>query len=466
MPIMLLPEMASAFLKLGNALASWGRLGQIEEQLLRRARSAFMVKWFGTGVPTRGINLLINIDNIHELQERYKLVDRSRREGTRLNLFAPLAGIFGTTMGVIFNPIGGLAVTYLIPPTLGMFSGDGAIPITLSILWRIGAVVLGGPLAAIGGGLLIGLVAPLLLVVGLRAGFGGTPVLRAVYDLLGDAAMLVDAFLGFWDQITGPEDQIRNPLVRAVVRLLNRISALFIQIAGFISLIVVKLLPLIPWLVRQYHAARALIDAIIEPMKELFSGIWDAIKAPFEERGGIKAILMTVLDTLTTLPDTLFNLVTQTLGDAAQLMNTGFDGITEQISAWIDQLKDAIVEGFSQTPIGLLSQRIQNLLAVIPQVEVAFNAIVEPPPTPELPEPESSWLGDAWDWITESAADAALYGTLDEIENTLDAIDDIPIPPTPDITIPEFPTLPLLSKGRPGIAQKFLWQLKVLGTLP
>lgn len=465
MPIFLLPEMAATLLKLSSRLADWDRLARIEEQLLRRARSAFLVHWFGTGVPQQNLNLLIHIDNLDELRQRYRIVDQSReRHDSRLNLFAPLAGMIGVVAGLVFNPTGGVLAATAVRTWFDMFSSGGVAWITLQVLYRLVVDHAIAPGLFSGAGLLVLVAAPMLLAVGLSAGLGGNPPVVAVHDLLGKIAMLVDAFLGFWRQITGPVDQIRNPLVRTVMRLLHRIAALFIQLAGFVSLVVVRLVPILPWLVAQFRAAMELGRTVVDIADQIVTGVVDAVKAPFLARGGILGILRWVFDHIMQLPTTLMEIITRTMAEAMTTLTSLFATISSRVHTFIDGIQPGIIAIFNQSAVGELYARIQTLLTLVPQITVAFETI--PPPPPEPPEPDRAWYERAWDavadagkWVVTEGVDAAyLGGILQAVDDTRAAIGRVTLPSTPSFTMPAIPSLPSLpdtaaidaSIGRPA----------------
>lgn len=455
MPIFLLPEMAATLLKLSSRLTNWDRLARIEEQLLRRARSAFLVHWFGTGIPSNNLNLLIHIDNIEELRERYRIVDRSRqRHDSRLNLFAPLAGMVGVVAGLVFNPTGGVLVATGVRAGFELFSSGGVLSVTLQVIYRVFVDHLVAPGLFSFVGLLALFVAPMLLAVGISAGMGGNPRLVAIYDLLGDVAMLADAFLGFWRQITGPVEQIRNPLVKAVMKLLHRIAALFIQVAGFVSLVVVRLVPILPWLVAQFRAAMDLGRTVVDIADQITTGIVDAVKAPFKANGGILAILRWVLDHIMQLPTTLIEIITRTMTDAATMLSSLFESMSDRVRTFIDGVRTGIVGLFRQSAVGELYARIQTLLTLLPQVTLAFETIPPPPPPPP-PPPRPAWyrraLGAVWDgvkWVGTEATDALyLGGILDQIDATTAAAGRIALPAAPSVVIPAIPSMPPLPEA-------------------
>lgn len=451
MPIFLLPEMARALLKLSGRLAGWDRLARIEEQLLRRARSAFLVRWFGTAVPEKNLNLLIYIDNIAELSDRYALAERSRKRDSRgLNLFGPMAGLVGVTAGLVFNPTGGTLIATLMRLFDGGFSRNGFSAIFAEIVYRLFIEHGSVPFWVSAAGFLILLIAPAMaLGVGLSAGMGGEPRVRAVYNLLGDVAEMLDAFLRFWRNLTGPVDQIRNPLVKAMVQLLNRIAALFIQVFGFAALLVVRLVPLLPSLVAQFLALGELGRTVADIVGQMFAGILDTIKQPFLARGGIKAILLGILDRLTDLPSLLLDVLTSYFNNAVTVITDAYNHMQAMLSTFIDELKGRIIDAFHTTPIGALWVRIQALLLIVPRVTLAFETMPGPPPAPPTP-PTRPWyrralsaVGDAAVWVGTEAADNLYLGNiLEGIDDTMAAVDRLPFPSFPTISRPPIPVLP------------------------
>ena len=94
---LLLQKQFKVFNKGARSLTPWIELVRLEGLLIARARSAFLVHWFGSGVPLQGLYLRIAIHNLDELRERYREVTaqvRPRSSGP--NLTEPLAGLAGT----------------------------------------------------------------------------------------------------------------------------------------------------------------------------------------------------------------------------------------------------------------------------------------------------------------------------------------------------------------------------------
>lgn len=451
MPIFLLPDLAAALLKLSGRLADWGRLAPIEEQLLRRARSAFLVRWFGTGIPERNLNLLIHIDNMREFSDRYQLAERSRqRNNDRLNLLGPLAGLVGVTAGIIFNPTGGTLIGALVRLFDEGFNRGSFAAIFGEIVYRIfiehGSIPFW---VTVAGAAILLVTAPLALGLALVGGMGGEPRVRAVYNLLGAVAMLVDAFLGFWRNVTGPLDQIRNPLVRRVVGLLHRITALIFQVVGFASLLVTHLVPILPSLVAQFRAMMALGQTVYDIVDQMLTGIAAALRAPFEARGGIEAILTGIFGAISALPTMLMDMMTALFDGVVAEVTAAYTHIRGLLGEFIAGLKASILAAFDATPLGLLKIRIDALLVILPQVKQAFSAMPGPPPPPATPPWYSRAASAVWSgikWAGTHTVDNLYLGNIVEgSEDLFDAIDRVALParPTlPTLTIPDLPALP------------------------
>ena len=254
MPIALFPELTENLRRTGKVMAPWSRLVDIETQLLRRAQSAFLTHWFGTSVPERRLNLYIAIRNVEALQKRYMLAKRSVEPApSGLNLLGPLSGIAGLIVGMAMSPTGALLIATQMHHVSDLLAKQPWADLITMVYRLVGVFILPvlGPFLA----LVVGM--PLLLMAGIGFAAGGTPVVRAVVSLLGEVALLIDGLGRFWDQLSGPRANIRNPLLRAILETMDRFAGLFVQILGGVGFLLVRLLPLMENIIGQY---RALMD--------------------------------------------------------------------------------------------------------------------------------------------------------------------------------------------------------------
>lgn len=210
MPIALFPELTNTLSRLGRVLRPWRRITDVEEQVLRRARGAFLVQWFGTGIPILGVNLHVAIGNIEPFKRRYLAVERSMDDPLpALSLIGPLGALTGLMFGVALSPVGVVYVAKHANEIFTDLAGEPAGGI-FGMLYRIIGVwlipLLSPGLAALAtGGLLVGALAMVA---------GGDRTTRGIQMLLGELALLFDATIRFWEQLSGPRGEIRNPLLR------------------------------------------------------------------------------------------------------------------------------------------------------------------------------------------------------------------------------------------------------------
>src|SRR5437868_76489 len=61
---------------------------------------------------------------------------------------------------------------------------------------------------------------------------------REPFDFLGAAAELIDALRRFWEQVTGPREAVRNPLLREILLLGDRTAALLAFLLGGFAILV------------------------------------------------------------------------------------------------------------------------------------------------------------------------------------------------------------------------------------
>src|SRR5258708_794059 len=116
MPIgLLLQETVFTFRWGAFHLEPWSHLVRTEELLIDRARSAFLVHWFGPDLPLNGFYVAVVIDNLRELRERYFAVASALApEPAGPNLLTPLSGLVGEIAGIALSPTGVLLAVAVI----------------------------------------------------------------------------------------------------------------------------------------------------------------------------------------------------------------------------------------------------------------------------------------------------------------------------------------------------------------
>jgi hypothetical protein len=432
-PIALLPELTTTLDRTGRVLTPWSRLVLLEEQILRRARGAFLVHWFGTSVPVRTLSLYIAIVNIADLKQRYLEVKRSMPgPPTELNLLGPLSGMAGFLVGIAVSPTGAILIAsqmHRIMDSLVGGTGGGI----LAMLYRVFGVWI---LPALGPAL--GLLAlPVLLVGALGLAVGGEGVARSLYRVLGEAAMLIDAVAQFWDMVTGPRRGVRNPLLRSILDLLDRIAGLFAQVIGFVAFLLTRIAPLIPYLVNQFRALQSLGIAVVEALADIFTDFGDRVAAPFTAQPGLLAVLQHVFESFLALPGLLVQKVSELVEDATIELLAAFGAISSAIDTFTDELFSQIAAAFGSTPVGILVERIQRLLELMPAIGEAFTTSGGGADQEAAEESQMGFFGRSALWIVTG-------GLTGSLENLFESFENIDVPDFPELAVPEFPATPSL----------------------
>lgn len=237
-------------------LDPWNRLVAMELVLLDRARSAFLARWFGPRIPLQGQHLRIALENLESLRARYQEVNRAAAAAPAgLNLTEPLAGLSGQILGAVLSPAGILLAGALAVRRLQSWMGQlGGALLT---------IVATGVVPALAGG--VGVLAlPFAFLGAVLIGGINQEQARAVYDLLGALAEMLEALRRFVAQFFGPRQQVRNPLVRAVLEIADRLAVLLPFVMALFAIVFARVGGLLRPLAAQVVRLRALVEAVIE----------------------------------------------------------------------------------------------------------------------------------------------------------------------------------------------------------
>ncbi|GIH79212.1 hypothetical protein Plo01_56410 [Planobispora longispora] len=213
-----------------RALPAWARVFDTLALVWHRRRSEWLVRWFGVRLPVEGVALRIVPVNRAELCAALRSV-RGGGNGGGPNLYEPLAGLSGTLAGVLAAPATGLALALLVNrlvPEWWAQLATGLTWITLGLPVTLSLGVIGA------GGLLTLLALPALLL-----GSG-----RPVHVLLGEIPLLYGALRRLWEQLSGPRERVRHPLLKAGLELADRAVTLAAQTFGLLAVLVARILPL------------------------------------------------------------------------------------------------------------------------------------------------------------------------------------------------------------------------------
>ncbi|GGS77878.1 hypothetical protein GCM10010156_40850 [Planobispora rosea] len=213
-----------------RALPAWARAFDTLALVWHRRRSEWLVRWFGVGLPVEGAALRAVPVNRAELGAALRTAG-GREAGGGPNLYEPLAGLTGTLTGLLAAPTTGLALALLVNrliPEWWAQLASGLTWITLGLPVTLSLGVIGG------GGLLALLFLPVPLL--------GSA--RPVHLLLGEIPLLYGALRRLWEQVSGPRERVRHPLLKAGLELADRVVTLAAQVFGLLAVLVARILPL------------------------------------------------------------------------------------------------------------------------------------------------------------------------------------------------------------------------------
>jgi len=393
MPLALfLQDMVSTLRAASTGLMPWLDIVSFESTIVERARGAFLVHWFGPRLPFEGLSLRAHIVNIAALDQQFLAAQRSVPESPGgPNLTEPLLGFAGMLTGVMMSPVGAIAGASL----MLRFSEFGIGVLLKALVWVAlpGLLILGlvlapaGTAILVGGGLsLAGIGAVLAVVLANRRDA------RAIFDLFGALARLMNAGVTLLGQLMGPRSEVRNPLLRKLLDVADRLAALFAQILGAVATIVVRVGPVLQPIAETLVGLGALASSTFAALDTIVSGLQDRL-AELGTGGRmsfgalvarviavVKRQAVLIRDTLLHQLDVLIEVFSQVAGILGSALGT----FADQVGVFLRQL-------FTSHPF------VKVLKAFKTQIDAMVTAFKTPPPppppgAPPPPPPEPSAL--------------------------------------------------------------------------
>ncbi|MCA1568381.1 MAG: hypothetical protein LC803_22585 [Acidobacteria bacterium] len=341
MPLaLLLQELREKFLRGakegGFHLNDWDRLVELEALLVARAQSAFLIQWFGPHLPLHGFHVRVAIDNFDALRARYQQITSSTvqaREGP--NLTEPLAGMVGTLFGSLSTPITSLFLYQNIR--------------RLMPTWYTG---LAAALNAITFGLLgsfIGLLAAPAPIAFLPAAFtSGDTVL--VYNLLGAVAQMARPFQRFWQVISGPREEVQNPVLRGMLMLGDQLAQLFPYLIALMAIVLTQVGRVMRAIRIQFPLIQGLVSAVKDVIVFVFEDFFARLRGLYEGRNSVFGILSIVFGALRMLMPMLTRALNTVLRLATDELRRIGDGMMNVVAAWTVLAMPFITAATSEHP--------------------------------------------------------------------------------------------------------------------
>jgi hypothetical protein len=359
----------------------FGQLAIIDEKLVERARSAFLVNWFGSGLPYVHLGLVMHIDNIDALRQRYQAVAAQvRKDEAGPNFTEPLAGVAGAAAGTLVSPAGMLSLLIV------QFRRTSTIlAILIGMLW--------GPV--------IGLLAFWMSFLGAAVGtiafpaaFAGAIYAGQVYDLLGALAVFSGPLVELIKQLTGPRDKVKNPLLRHILEVADRLAAVFALAIGFIAVVVVRIAPALAPLATQIGPLVAMAGQVRDTTLLIFDDVVSQLTALFiAEKSPFQSMIRVFehLGTLASKPIHRLRALFSAIGDVFTKLKTE---LAAGFSSWKTAWKVDLKAMFKAHPLIRLFDAIKMIAS-----------IKWPDPRPAAarpPQPGPGFFGKLWQGIKDS----------------------------------------------------------------
>lgn len=284
MPLVLfLQETFGKWQRFVTKLEGWNELVILEQTLLDRARGVFMTKWFGAGLPMHGNALRVFIANFAELEARYELLRLGMlKQRSGLNLTEPLMGMTGMVVGMMAAPL----------PS-----------IMLLAMWDELSENVGVTIAAALNTLSYGVIPPILvLALGPIALLGvltwyikDMPILHEFLAAVTDLLVAARVFL---EQLLGPREGVRNPIVRSLLTILDRVAVLLPFLFVFVALVVVHLGARLGPLAKQLDLMIPLFGQVVEVVQTVFHDLFERLQGLYTGKHSPWEIISRVIRTL------------------------------------------------------------------------------------------------------------------------------------------------------------------------
>lgn len=388
MPIgLLLTSLSAPLAGMATAFERWNAVLRLEAVVMDRARGAFLVEWFGVRLPRLDSRLRVVIANITALGERYREARAQSKGGqTGPNLLEPVAGLAGMAVGMFISPSGIIMYLYVkIRESMCAVAASLLTilysPIFLAEFTGLGtaAAAILFPLALLGG----------FVVAIVAAAQGANGVMVMAYELVGDATRAIQALTRFINLLTGPREAIRNPLLRGILELVDRVAALFAQLIGAAAWLLTRFGRLILPTAMQFHALIEFGKGIWEVVKNIGEGTVAALEGTDPEASPM-AILTRMIDHVMAMARRLIAGAGAMLAEMAEALKYGFGSIANETRAYIDMSVSAARGLIEDIPLIRQFRAAARVVTEVRKIFASTGASAPAAPPAAAPPPSSS----------------------------------------------------------------------------
>ncbi|MFL6120428.1 hypothetical protein [Actinophytocola sp.] len=380
MPVaLLLQKVLDTLRASAAALSPWTEIVTLEATIVERARSAFLMHWFGRRLPMEGLSLRARIVNIGELDRQFLAAQRSvPTSAGGPNLTEPLLGFAGMLAGMALSPAGAIAGASL----LLRFSAFSVGVLVKAIVWLAAPFLLGLALVAAPRGtsiLVIGGLTALGAAFALSAAVGEDRPLRAVFDVFGALARFMNAAVIFLDQLAGPRAEVRNPLLRRLLDLADRFAGLVSQLLGAVAVLVTRIGPVLEPVARTLVGLGRLAGTAVTALTTVVAGLLSRVDELTNGPLAVNPVVRRVTGVARQQIEKVTNLVAAQVDVLADAFATVGTTLGDRLSSYADTAGEFVVRLFTEHPtVGVLAAFGKQLTAIV----TAFTATPKPPPKP------------------------------------------------------------------------------------
>ena len=404
MPLSLLLTQQLTLLTEGvKKLAGWEGLTDTFALVARRLRGAFLVGWFGTAVPVQGLDVVVTVTNLDELYDRYLQVtsgNRADRSGGP-NLVEPLLGAGGVLAGALAAPLNGMVVS--------MVAGSVLRGALVKLFAGLGWITAGALPAAV-----LLLAGPLVALALLPQAFGGQA--GDAVELLGALAAMALPLRSLWAQLSGREPA-RNPLLRQLMTLGDRLTALLAQVLATVAVAVTRIAPQLYPAMAAARATYGALMPIVEAIGLVVRNMLDGMRLLVDGPSSLASVQAVVIRAVRRLAVRLRELVLASLAEVVTIVTARVPVVLRAVVAYVRDASRFVQAAIVDTPFVRVLQSFAGLARALQKW-----ADRPAPPKPATPKTPTSA------WITSFPALPATADTFGRIITTRPSAPRLPLP--------------------------------------
>ena len=174
---------------------------------------------------------------------------------------------------------------------------------------------------------------------------------QSAFRVSASIARLIEQFLIFWEWLTGLRDRIVNPIIRTALNVLDQLSVITAQLAAFVAIFLIRV---VPWLARLVfvlpaftnliRSVAAFLGLLVDDLSKRLHDLTGADSSPL-------AFLHRIIDMLRMLPAHFKKPLIQAFRQLAQSLEATSNQLQALLDEWLGELKLRLRYEIERTPI-------------------------------------------------------------------------------------------------------------------